>query len=283
MKKIKSLLLRADQLFFNGYIKAYYSRQLKYRGKAQRLTSDLYFPPHTVANQNVRLGPNGELLAIGGDLSPDRMIKAFKNGIYPMSFENEPILWWTSETRVILFLKNLHIGRDVRKFIRQEQFHLSTDKAYDEVVKACSELRKGSTWLTPERIEATLELHRLGVSHSVEVWQNEELIGGLFGNLIGSYFYTESMFTRRKHSSRVAFTAIALRLQELNFTMIDLGIWPTENLKSYGAVSINRDEYLELLNKSLNAPEIFVNWINLFENWDLKLAVEKHRASESSN
>ena len=173
-------------------------------------------------------------------------------------------------------LENLHIRRDVKKFIRQEEFQLSADKAYYEVVNACSELRKDSTWLTPARIEACFKLHRLGFSHSVEVWQNEQLVGGLFGNLIGTYFYPESMFTKKEHSSKVAFTAIALRLLEMNFSMIDLGIWPTENLKSYGAVTIKRDEYLELLNETLKTPNAIKKWADLFESWDLKLAVEKH-------
>lgn len=276
LKKVKSGILKIDMLFLKGNIRACHSRYFKYRGKAYKLTKDIYFPPHIASNSNVRMGPSGELLAIGGDLSSERIIYAFKNGIYPMFFKNDPILWWTSNTRCILYLEKLHIGRDVKKFLKNQKFNLTTDTAFEDVVNACSELRKGDTWLTSERIDASIKLHESGFAHSVEIWINNNLIGGLFGILIGSYFYLESMFMRIDHSSKVAFIALSLRLKELDFFMIDLGIWPTDNLLNYGAEVINRDEYLKLVNKSISMLDTSIEWGELFENWDLKRAVEKH-------
>ena len=274
--KIRSAIVKLDKLFFKGQIQAFRLRYLKYRKKAYVLTEELYFPPHTSSNKSVRLGPEGELLAIGGDLTPERMVHAFKNGIYQISFKDEPILWWTSKIHCVLFLENMHISKDVRKFIVKENFRLTVDKAYHDVVRACSESR--DTWLTPERMASSFELHELGFTHSVEVWQDEKLIGGLFGIALGSSFYGESMFARVKNSSKVAFTALCIRLEEMNFSICDCGIWPTDHLKSLGAVIIPRDEFLGVLDQSVQTHDVVENWGNLFENWDFRSAVKNYES-----
>lgn len=276
LNKVKSGIFKIDEFFFHGYIKGFYSRYLAYRGKAYKLTNDLYFPPHTSSNKNVRLGPEGELLAIGGDLTPERMIYAFKQGIYQISFKNEPILWWTSDIRCVFFPKKLHISKKMQEVIRSNKFHVTVDKAFYDVISGCSESRKDFTWLTPERIASSFQLYELGVSHSVEVWQDEKLVGGLFGVAFGSYFYIESMFTRVNHTSKLALLALTIRLGEMNFPMIDFGLWPTEHAKSMGAVIIPRDEFLGILDQSVQTSDVVQEWGTLFDNWDFRSAVKNY-------
>lgn len=274
LNKVKSGVLKIDELVFKGHIKAFHSRNLAYRGKAYKLTKDLYFPPHTSSNKNVRLGPEGELLAIGGDLTPERMLYAFKNGIYQISFKNEPILWWTSDIRCVFFPKKLHISKKMQEVIKSNKFHLTVDKAFSDVLNGCSESR--NTWLTPERKGACEALYRLGNAHSVEVWQDDKLVGGLYGIVFGSYFYIESMFTRVNHTSKLALIALTIRLGEMNFPMVDFGIWPTEHSKSLGAVIIPREEFLGILNQSVETPDIVKEWGELFDNWDFRSAVKNY-------
>lgn len=276
MTKVKLVISKIDDFFFQGRVKAFYSRYLAYRGKAYMLNKDLYFPSHTSSNKNVRLGPAGELLAIGGDLSPERMVYAFKKGIYQISFRDQPILWWTSEIRCVFYPQNLHISKKMYEVIKSNKFHLSVDKAFNDVVNACSDSRKEFTWLTPERMTSSFQLHELGYAHSIEVWQDEKLVGGLFGIAFGSYFYIESMFTRVNHTSKLALIALTIRLGEMDFPMVDFGIWPTEHAASLGAVNISRDKFLETLDQSAQTHDIVKDWGVLFENWDFRSAVKYH-------
>lgn len=253
---------------------------LRYRKIVYQLTEELYFPPHEVANEKFKMGPNGKLLAFGGDFSPERIILAYKNGIYPLSYEGQPLLWWTTDTYCVLFLENLHIRRTVCKFIKNDNFCITADKAYSEVVDACSENRKGSTWITNKRKEAAVKLFEMGKAHSVEVWQDGELIGGLFGVIVGACFYNESMFTRKDCGSKIAMTALALRLKELNFRMMDLGMWPTENLRRYGSTQICREEHIDEIKICLKSPCYECDWSDLFKDWDFKSAVSKQRHQE---
>ncbi len=276
--KIKSGILKLDELLFKGKIKTFHSHYLTYRGKAYVLTEDLYFPPHTSSNKSVRLGPEGELLAIGGDLTPERMVHAFKNGIYQISFKHQPILWWTSEIRCVFFPKKLHISKKMQEVIKSNKFHMTVDKTFHDVVSACSESRKDFTWITPKRMASSFKLHELGFAHSIEVWKDEELVGGLFGIAFGSYFYIESMFTRVSHTSKLALIALTIRLGEMNFPMLDFGIWPTEHAKSLGAVIISRDEFLGMLDQSAKSQDAVEKWGDLFENWDFRSAVKNHKS-----
>ncbi len=275
-KNFKSKLIKMDEQLFNGTIKAFYIKHIQYKGKAYFLTKELYFPPHTTANKSVRMGSAGELLAVGGDLSPERIIFAFKNGIYPSSLVDQPILWWTSEIRCILFPEHLHISKVMWRLIKHNHFHLTVDKAFDDVINGCTKSREAYTWLTPDRKKSCCTLHDLGYKHSIEVWQDGNLVAGLFGFSCGSYFYISSMFTRVNHASKFAMIALTIRLEELNCTMIDCGTWPTDHLKSMGVVIIERDEFLQRLDQSINVPAIINNWEELFENWDFCQAVKNH-------
>ena len=281
LDRVKLALIKMDEHLLKGNVMSFYSCHFKYRRKAYLLTKEFFFPPHTSSNKSLRIGPAGELLAIGGDLNPDRMILAFKNGISPLFSNNQPILWWTSEIRCILYPKDIHISKIMRQFIMRENFHLTVDKAFFDVVSACSESRKDFIWLTPERMEASFKLHELGIAHSVEVWQDQKLVGGLYGVSFGSIFFAESMFTRVTHTSKLALIALSLRLKELNYSLVDLGFWPTDHLKSMGAVVIQRDEYLEILEQSVQIPDIIDEWGDLFENWDFISAVKKRVSEEN--
>jgi leucyl/phenylalanyl-tRNA--protein transferase len=275
-QKVKQGLNGIDESLFQGKLMKLYSQHIKYRGKAYVLTEDLFFPPHTSANKNVRYGPAGELLAVGGDLSPERMIEAYKNGIRPASFKDEPFLWWTSEIRCVLYPKDIHISKSMQRVIRKNNFCLTVDKAFQEVVRSCSEIRKDYTWLTPERIAATCKLHELGIAHSVEVWQDEKLVGGFFGVAFGSYVQVESMFSRVDNASKFADIAFTLRLGELNCLPIDCGIWPTDHQIGMGTIIIPRDEFLKILEQTWQEPALVTNWENLFVNWDFIQAVKNH-------
>ena len=276
LKKIRRDIRQLNKRIFHGNVDAYYSRYFKYRGKAYKLNTDLYFPPHSCANKTLRMGPCGELLAIGGDLEPERMILAYKKGIYPMFFKDQPILWWTSEFRCVLFPKNIHISKGAKNFIKKNQYRLTVDKAFYDVICGCKETREESTWITPERIASACKLHELGIAHSIELWLDDKLVAGHFGVAIGSYFYGESQFSRVSNAGKVAMIALCLRLEELNYSLVDGGFWPTNYLKEMGADIILRDEYLDLLDQSVRVPDIVTDWGELFENWDFRFAVEKH-------
>lgn len=274
--RVKSGLVRLDKLLFKGRIKKFYYHCIKYRGKACHLTKDLSFPDHSLSNKKIRLGPSGDLLAIGGDLSSDRLIYALKNGVYPIYFDDQPILWWTSEIRCVIFPGDIHISKLMKRVINKNQFRLTVDNAFHDVVNCCSESREDFTWLTSERIAATYRMYERGVSHSVEVWQDEKLVGGLFGIALGSYFNIESMFTRVGNASKYAMIALAMRLYEMNYTIIDCGFWPTDHLVRMGAVVITRDDFLEILDQSTKKTSTINNWNSLYENWDFKLALRNH-------
>lgn len=276
LNTIKSKLLKCDQCFFKGHCKSFYLHHFKYRGKAYLLNKELFFPPHTSANKNIAFGPSDQLLAIGGDLDPNRMILAFKNGIYPANCSGQPILWWTSEIRCVLFPSHIHISKVVWRLIKHNHFRLTVDCAFCDVVKACAETRPDFTWLTPERIQSCNILHDLGFKHSIEVWENDELVAGLFGFSMGTYFYISSMFTLVNHASKYAMIALTLRLEELNYSMLDCGTWPTDHLESMGALVINRDEFLNLLNVIIESPDPIKDWKDLFNDWDFCQAVKNH-------
>ncbi|MGE5628654.1 MAG: leucyl/phenylalanyl-tRNA--protein transferase [Solirubrobacterales bacterium] len=286
MHNVKSEILIIDRIIFEGKLKEKYHfvknkmkliySTLKYAGKAPKLTDDLTFPPHEISNKEVKLGPLGELLAIGGDLSEKRMIKAYKNGISEISFDNEPLLWWTSTARCVILPCGIHISKIMRRTIKSKKFEITMDKAFKDVVNYCSILRKNNTWITKARIDTYCKLHKSGIAHSLEVWKDGDLAGGLFGVSFGAYFLVESKFAIENHASKTALIALFLRLEELGCTLFDLGIWPTEHLKSMGAVSISRESFLGNLEESMKLSNITEDWSRVFEGWDFLMAVEKN-------
>jgi len=218
------------------------------------LTGDLVFPPPELARED-------GLLAVGGDLSIPRLILAYRQGIFPWYNPGEPIFWWSPDPRLILEPSNLHVSRRLERIIRQGRLQVTLDRAFNEVIRACSETRmkRGEgTWLTLEMIEAYTKLHYLGKTHSVETWQGDRLVGGLYGIAIGRIFFGESMFTKVSNASKVAFVTLVRQLSEWGFAMIDCQV-TTWHLLSFGAKEIPRSFFLERIKKLIDLPSKALN------------------------
>jgi leucyl/phenylalanyl-tRNA--protein transferase len=263
IKTIKRIAGFIDESIMNNTLKKLYNKYFKYRGKVCRLSGKKCFPPYASANANYVFGPFGRLLAVGGDLSPDRMLVAYKKGILNFSYKHDPLLWWTADIRCIIFPREIHVPKNIKPLLRNNKFSLTVDKCFKDLVRACAESRN-NTWLTDDKMEAFGKLYEMGYAHSVEVWQDEKLAGGLFGVCFGGYFMVESMVSLVKHSSKVALVTLALRLSELNFVIIDCGFWPTEHLKSMGAVTISQEKFLELISQGVRMPGYQGDWTKLF-------------------
>jgi leucyl/phenylalanyl-tRNA--protein transferase len=192
--------------------------------------------------------PDG-LLAVGGDLSSQRLLAAYRHGIFPWYNHDQPILWWSPDPRTVLFPERLKVSRSLRKTLRQNRFTVTADTAFEAVVEACSGPRKGEpgTWITAEVKAAYTRLHQLGYAHSIESWQDGKLVGGLYGVAIGQVFFGESMFTRCTDASKVAFVHLVRQLQHWGFALIDCQIHSL-HLESLGAETIDRDHFTRLLN-----------------------------------
>ncbi|MCB1985420.1 MAG: leucyl/phenylalanyl-tRNA--protein transferase [Burkholderiales bacterium] len=218
--------------------------------------SDSLFPPL----EEALLEPNG-LLAVGGDLSPNRLINAYKNGIFPWFNENEPILWWSPNPRMVLFPGELKVSRSLKKSIKKNNYLIRTDLHFTQVMQACAAPRKNQagTWIHPEMIAAYSTLHEIGLAHSVETWMNGELVGGLYGIALGSVFFGESMFSCAPDASKIAFVHLVKQLAEWNFVLIDCQT-STAHLASLGAREIPRTEFSRLLNKWIKHPEQGKKW-----------------------
>ncbi len=194
-----------------------------------------------------------DIVAIGGDLTPERLIVAYKNGIFPWYDENSPILWWSPDPRLILRPEEIHVSKRLKRTIRQKKFKVTINYAFEEVINWCSEIkRKDSegTWILPEIIDAYTELHVRGYVHSVEAWYRGELAGGLYGLCMGKVFFGESMFYRISNASKVAFVWLVLMLKKAQFRFIDCQ-QVTEHLMSFGAKPIERKQFLKELKRSL--------------------------------
>ncbi len=211
------------------------------------LHDDLDFPDANLALAE----PNG-LLAIGGDLSPARLIKAYRHGIFPWYSDDQPILWWSPNPRCLLFPADIKISRSLNKTLKRMDFTVSFDEDFAAVIQQCSALRseQQGTWITTDMIVAYQRLHQLGIAHSVEVRRDGELIGGLYGLAIGKAFFGESMFSTQTDASKIALVYLARQLLERGYHFIDCQL-PTPHLKSMGAVEVQRQDYLHLLQKAL--------------------------------
>ena len=209
--------------------------------------------------------PDG-LLAIGGDLSPRRLILAYKNGIFPWFNPGEVFLWWSPDPRFVLFPDELKVSKSMRPYFNQKKFTVKYDTCFTEVMKQCSEAkRKGQagTWITDEMIDAYTQLHDLGWAHSVEVYEGGELVGGLYGIALGSVFFGESMFAKRSNASKFGFISLVRNLVRHGFTLIDCQ-QETKHLASLGATSIPRSEFLEMMEGNNKLEHKPAKWTNLF-------------------
>jgi len=197
--------------------------------------------------------PQG-LLAAGGDLSPTRLINAYRHGIFPWYNPDEPILWWSPAPRCVIYPDQVHISRRLRRHYNQGALRLTSDQAFEKVIRACAESRQENegTWISPDMIEAYCRLHTLGIAHSVEVWQADELVGGIYGLALGPVFFGESMYSRVTDASKVALVALCKQLHEWKFSLLDCQV-TNPHLKSMGAVEIEREAFQQHLNSTSNA------------------------------
>ena len=207
-----------------------------------QLPEEIVFPKPELA------GPNG-LLAVGGDLSAERLITAYANGIFPWYSEGQPVLWWSPDPRLVLFPKEFKRHKNLRRLVQKGRFQVTINRAFEKVIAACSRIERPGqegTWITGEMINAYIRLHKLGYAWSVETWLGDELAGGLYGVALGKVFFGESMFHRVTDASKVALWHLVDFLLENGFKLIDAQ-QDTPHLRSLGARTIPREEFLKLL------------------------------------
>ena len=195
--------------------------------------------------------PEG-LLAVGGDLLPQRLLLAYRQGIFPWYSENEPILWWSPDPRGIIPLNEFHINRTIQKILKRGTFEISVNTAFEEVIRACA-VREGnatSGWITEDMISSYINLYKMGFAHSVEVWKDGKLAGGLYGVAICGMFAGESMFHRESNASKVALCALVERMKERDYSLLDCQM-VTEVTSQMGAIKISRADYLQRLKIAL--------------------------------
>ncbi|MBS0288262.1 MAG: leucyl/phenylalanyl-tRNA--protein transferase [Proteobacteria bacterium] len=207
------------------------------------LTDDLnYFPDANLALKE----PNG-LLAIGGDLKPERLLAAYRQGIFPW-YDKEPILWWSPDPRTILLLNNLHISTSMKKVLHRHDFTITMDEQFTQVIQNCATVRAADpgTWITPQMQAAYIELHELGYAHSLEICVNGSLVGGIYGVSLGKLFFGESMFSLQPNASKIAIIYLVKQLKAWDFEFIDCQMW-SEHLGTLGATTVPRQAFLQKL------------------------------------
>lgn len=220
-----------------------------------QLTDDLIFPPPHLASDS-------GLLAIGGDLSPERLLLAYRMGIFPWFSAGDPILWWSPSPRLILELDGLRISKRLQRTIRQGVFEVTLDNAFSQVITSCAGVprrEEDSTWITPEMIAAYNRMHDLGFAHSVECWHESKLAGGLYGMSIGGIFFGESMFSTISDSSKVALAYLTEQLKKWDFAFIDCQV-KNDHLVRLGAIEISREIFQERLAAGIKRPTRQGKW-----------------------
>ena len=208
------------------------------------LLKELFFPDVSEADQH-------GILAVGGDLSPERLMLAYRSGIFPWFDSDEPILWWSPAERMVLFPDELVVSKSMRSILRKAVFTVTFNKDFRAVISNCSHISRNGqqgTWITDEMIEAYVKLHELGYAKSVEVWQNDELVGGLYGIDLGNVFCGESMFSKVSNASKVAFITLAENLKIRKYTIIDCQVH-NDHLESLGAREIKREDFIKIIKK----------------------------------
>jgi len=204
--------------------------------------------------------PNG-LLAAGADLSLPRLLEAYRSGIFPWFANDQPILWWSPDPRMVLFPAEMKVSRSLARTMRNTRFELRADTAFDEVIEGCRQPRRGEsgTWISAEMAAAYAALHRAGFAHSVEAWLDGDLVGGLYGVALGRAFFGESMFTRVSNASKIALVALARQLEQWGFGVIDCQM-NTAHLASFGAREIPRAEFTRRLRELVHYAPVPVPW-----------------------
>ena len=207
-----------------------------------RLTDALLFPSPEQASAE-------GIVAVGGDLQPERVMLAYRKGIFPWFESDDFLLWWSPDPRMVLFPDRLKISKSMRTVLRKKQFEVTFNKAFDQVVEACAKVKRfgqNGTWITPGLMEVYSSLHTQGHAHSVEVWEEGSLVGGLYGIDLGTVFCGESMFSKSSNASKVALIFLVKELKKNKYELIDCQV-PTQHLASMGAEPISRTEFLTFL------------------------------------
>jgi leucyl/phenylalanyl-tRNA--protein transferase len=206
------------------------------------LTSSIFFPPVSEANYE-------GILAIGGDLSPERLLLAYRSGIFPWFEEGEPIIWWSPNPRMVLFLDELIVSKSMRNILNRNSFRVTFNQNFRDVISNCQNIKRdgqNGTWITNDMIEAYCKLHELGIAKSVEVWQNDELVGGLYGVDLGRVFCGESMFSKVSNASKVAFASLVNHLKAADYKLLDCQVY-NPHLESLGCREIEREAFMKIL------------------------------------
>ncbi|MDR9497791.1 MAG: leucyl/phenylalanyl-tRNA--protein transferase [Hydrogenovibrio sp.] len=250
------------------------------------LSAPFWLDPHPVAFPPTHLAlnePDG-LLAIGGDLTSEWLLSAYQKGIFPWYAHDDPILWWTPNPRSVLFTDAIHLSKSLRKRLRQQRYRVTFDQDFTQVMSACAHTPRpdqDGTWILPEMIQAYERLFQQGHAHSVEVWEQEELVGGLYGVVIGRMFYGESMFSRHNDASKIALVALCTQLRQWGFRLIDTQV-ATDHLQRLGARLVSREHFETLLDEQIHQSGP-TDW-QLAEGWEKQALTfaEAHSAAPSS-
>ncbi|MBZ2167778.1 leucyl/phenylalanyl-tRNA--protein transferase [Marinobacter sp. F4216] len=215
----------------------------------------LWFPPAEEA-----LGDPDGLLALGGDLSTERILLAYKNGIFPWYSDDQPILWWSPDPRCVLIPGGIHISRSLRRTLNRGYFRITSNKAFGRIIRLCATTRAEGTWITEDMVASYSELHRQGFAHSIEAWNpNGELAGGMYGLAIGQCFFGESMFSLETNASKVLMVHLANQLKAWNYRLMDCQV-ESRHLLTMGARSIPRSEFLSILRDCVDQHPSQADW-----------------------
>lgn len=221
-----------------------------------------------IAFPEVEFADRHGLLAGGGDLTAERLVFAYQMGIFPWYNEGEPILWWSPDPRFVVKPKEVYESKSMRKILNRKTFDVTIDTAFEQVIANCAHMPRGGqdgTWITQDMIDAYSRLHQLGIAHSVEVWQDNELVGGLYGLSLGKLFFGESMFTKVSNASKVGFITLARLLDKKGFELIDCQT-ESAHLRSLGADFINRKDFCNNLDKQDWSTSIIGSWTDWLGN-----------------
>ncbi|TPD65479.1 leucyl/phenylalanyl-tRNA--protein transferase [Flavobacterium microcysteis] len=208
------------------------------------LSKELFFPPVEEANDD-------GIVAIGGDLSPERLLLAYRSGIFPWFDDDEPILWWSPPERMVLFPEEFKVSKSMRNILNQDIFKVTYNQNFRDVITNCSTIKRDGqqgTWISEQMIEAYIKLHEMGIARSVEIWQGDVLVGGLYGIDLGHVFCGESMFSKVSNASKVAFVSLVRKLKEANYKLLDCQVH-NSHLESLGAREISREDFMGIIKK----------------------------------